>query len=228
MEKEFDYYRILKVDYAANFGFWLMIAPWFLYPLLSYGASSTLDIYWTLGLMLVCLIGFILMIRRMRFIKELYTHGADSVGHLVSISHDGYRKRQTMLELEHEYKAEKYKVLTDIRHSAFYKYHFRKGDNVIIRFNPKKPTEGIIRDAYFSLNGSTTPLFVPQLSESVTENKLTHLGADFIPSEFIFSDIWVSDRIDTNLSLQQFMNMVMEFSHQNYSVDEQRKDTDPK
>ncbi|MDI3486312.1 MAG: hypothetical protein PWQ50_1532 [Methanolobus sp.] len=222
MEKEFDYYRILKVDYAAYFEFWIMVVPWFFYPILFLPDAKISVSSWTLVTTCISLIGLILLVRRVLFLKYLYIQGADSIGYVISIKHDGYRERQSMIELEHEYQNEKYKILTDLRHSAFYKYHFRNGDNVIIRFDPKKPNEGIVRDAYFSLTDNATSFAAPQLSDSMAENKLTYMDKDLLLSEFVFADVWLSDRIDTILSYQQFIDTIMEFARNNYLLDKKR------
>nr|WP_321497629.1 hypothetical protein [uncultured Methanolobus sp.] len=221
MEKEFDYLRILKVDYAAYFEFWIMVVPWLFY-LLGLSVESKISTFSLIMMSLIpSSIGLILMVRRMRFLKYLYFNGVDSIGHIISVDHMN-RYDRSMIELEHVYQAQKFKILTDLRRSAFYKYHFRKGDNVIIRFSPKKPNDVIIRDAYFSLNNNTTSVVVSQLLDSVAENKLTYMDNRFLLSEFVFADVWLSDRIDTVLSYQQFMDTIMEFARNNYFLDDKR------
>ena len=162
------------------------------------------------------------MVRRLSFLKYLYINGVDTLGHISLVNHDGYREVQSMLELEHEYQGEDYKILTDLRHSAFYKCGFRLGDNVIIRFDPENPEKGVIRDAYYSIGNKTASFSVTQLIDSVPQNKLTHMDTGFLPSEFVFVNRWLSDRIDTILSPQQLIDIIVEFGRRNYSVDEQR------
>nr|WP_321430623.1 hypothetical protein [uncultured Methanolobus sp.] len=210
------------MDYATYFECWIMVVPWFFYPMLFLPDTKVSVSSWTLITICISLIGLILLVRRVLFLRYLYIQGIDSIGYVISIKHDGYRERQSMIELEHEYLDEKYKILTDLRHSTFYKYHFRKGDNIIIRFNPKKPTDGIIRDAYFPQHNNSTSATVSQLSDSVAENKLTYMDNRFLLSEFVFADVWLSDRIDTVLSYQQFMDTIMEFARNNYLLDEKR------
>lgn len=222
MAKEFDCYRILKVDYAAYFELWIMLLPWLFCPLVFLQGSKISVLHVATVAAVISLVGLVLLVRRMHFLKYLYLHGGDSIGHISLVDHDGYRKRQSMIEIEHEYQDDNYKILTDLRHSAFYKYHFRKGDNVIIRFDPKNPCEGIIRDAYFSLNNNVNSYITPQLSESVAENKLAYMDNDLLLSEFVFADRWVSDRIDTALSFQQFIDTIMEFGRNKYGLNEKR------
>jgi hypothetical protein len=221
MEKEFDYLRILKVDYTVYFGLLIMTMPCLFY-LSGLFVESKISTFSLIMMSLIpSFIGLITVVRRIRFLKDLYFNGVDSIGYISSADHMN-RYDHSIMELEHVYKAQKFKILIDLRRSAFYKYHFRKGDNVIIRFNSKNPTDVIIRDAYFSLNNSATSVVVSQLLNSVAENKLTYMDNRFLLSEFVFADVWLSDRIDTVLSYQQFMDTIMEFARNNHLLDEKR------
>ncbi|MEZ5335402.1 MAG: DUF3592 domain-containing protein [Methanolobus sp.] len=220
MENEFDYYRILKVDYAAYFELWLMILPWFLYLFISYCISKLPDIHWTMVAVLISLVGFVLLVRRMRSLKNLCFQGLD-VNARVTSTH-AYRRGGSFVEIVYVYQAEKYQTINELRTSSFYNYSFREDDEVPIRLNPKKPTEAVIRDVYFSVDKSRSQLLIPKLLESKTVKKLYDRVFLILPGEFVFADLWSSDRIDTNLSNQQFMDAIVELGRQKYALNEKR------
>lgn len=220
MAKEFDYLRILKVDYAAYFSFLLMMVFCILYAFIYFLNSEILDSFFTIVIIIPAFAGLILLVRRMQFLKYLYGHGVDAIARVDSTR--AQINGGSNVEFSYEFQGESYHTLNELTIPAFRKYGFLQGDEVVVRIDREHPDRAVIRDLYFFIDQKWSSHANLKMSESVVQMKLDYWGLRILPVEFVAVDIWTSYRINTNLSPDRFMDAVMEFGRQNYAVDENR------
>ncbi|WP_292466728.1 hypothetical protein [Methanolobus sp.] len=220
MTKEFDYYRILKVDYAAYFSLWIMILPWLFYLLIFLPGAKLSVTYWTIAMMVISLIGLILLVRRMRFLKHLYVQGVDSIGRIDSTR--GQERGGSLVLFTYDYQGENCLEMNNLRTSLFYRYGFLEGDEIAVRLNPNKPHDAVMRDVFFSIDEDRTSFIVPKVYKSMAQRKLIDRDLQLLPSEVVFADVWTSGRVDTDFSLSQFADATVEFGRNKYRVNTKR------
>jgi hypothetical protein len=216
MIKGLDYYRLFKVDYYAYFYFWIMVLPWFFYPMIFIPDSIISVRDWTMGTVAISSVGFILLMRRINRLKNLHSHGLDIIGYISATY--GQEKGGSLVQFTYDYQGLNYRKVNKIKPSVYYRYGFLKGDGIAVRFDPKKPTDAIIRDVFFPTDEFKTSFIVPKLSKAIENRKIIDRNLKIIPDEIKFADVWTSGRIDTVLSLFQFKDTVMEFGRKRYGL----------
>ena len=220
MEKEFDYLRILKVDYAAYFSLLIAIVFCLLYALFYSLNSEMLDSFFTIILIIPVFAGLILLIRRMQFLRYLYVQGVDTIAHVDSTRAEV--SGGSIVKFSYEYQGESYHSWNELTIPAYRKYGFLQGDEIVARIDKEHPDRAVIRDVHFSIEQKRSSSS-SKVSESDTQMKLDYWGLRILPVEFVAADIWTSHRINTNLSPDPFIDAVMDYSRHNYTVDDKRK-----
>nr|WP_321497630.1 hypothetical protein [uncultured Methanolobus sp.] len=216
MEKEFDYLRILKVDSATYFYLCVMLAPWFAYPFVFLPDEKIPDIYWIMGIVSISLVGFILLVRRLLYLKNLCFQSLDVIGRIATTH--GRERGGSLVEFTYDYQGGSHLAVNQLRTSQFYRYGFLEGDEIAVRLNPKKPRDAVMRDVYYSIDENRTSFVAPKVNDSIPQKKVIDRDLHLLSNEIVFADVWASGRIDTNLSISQFTDAIMKFGHEAYNV----------
>jgi hypothetical protein len=149
MNKKFDFYRVISVDYTSNLAISSTIVIWAAYIFFYLLQFEQRGFLWKWGIasLSVSVIAFIFLVWRRYFFHSIYIRGVDVTGHIHLAN--AYISGGSRVEYKYEFQGEKYWRGNALTHKIFFSHNFREGDEVILMIDSENPKRAVIKDLYF-------------------------------------------------------------------------------